>query len=300
MSERTVAVVGAGGFLGSALTAALGRAGEPVAEYTRSFPFRSADGSLHPGVTAARTVFWLASDINPAVAEARPECVRSDRELFAAFVASVRLLPDPPRLVLISSGGTVYDSAFPPPYSEESRVAPRGAYGRAKLDLEAVLAGAGLPPGRGVTLRVANAYGPGQPAVSGQGVLGYWLRSAARGEPLVVYGDPETTRDYVHIDDITAAFVAVHRATTVLPPVLNVGSGRPTTLHELALTVLDVVGEPRPELRFEPARAFDVPRTWLDVRLAAAAVGWRPVVDIRTGVESAWAWLHSALAAEPQ
>jgi UDP-glucose 4-epimerase len=292
-------VIGANGFLGSALTAALERSGEPVAEYTRSVPFLSQDGVLDRGVAAARTVFWLASSINPAVAESRPDRVEADRRGFAALISSIRLIPKPPRLVLISSGGTVYDPSTPPPYSEDAPVRPRGAYGQAKLELETLLADAGLPAGQAVTLRIANAYGPGQPAASGQGVVAYWLRSAMRGEPLVVYGDPETTRDYLYVDDITQALLAVHRATGPLPPVLNIGSGRPTTLHDLARTVLDVAADPRLRLSFEPARTFDVPQTWLDIGLAAAALGWRPAVSLREGIGSTWLSIRSALAGIP-
>jgi UDP-glucose 4-epimerase len=293
-------VIGASGFLGSALTAELERSGEPVAEYTRSVPFLSQDGVLDRGIAEARTVFWLASSINPAVAESRPDRVVADRREFAALISAIRLIPKPPRLVLISSGGTVYDPTTPPPYSEDAPVRPRGAYGRAKLDLEALLAGADLPPGQAVTLRIANAYGPGQPAVSGQGVVAYWLRSAVRGEPLVVYGEPETTRDYLHVDDITQALLAVHRATAALPPILNIGSGRPTTLRELALTVLDVAADPRLRLSFEPARTFDVPRTWLDIGLAAATLGWRPAVSLRDGIGSTWQSIRSALDGIPR
>jgi len=183
---ETVAVIGAGGFLGSALTIVLGRARAQVAEYTRSVPFLPPGGELHRGVAQARTVFWLASSINPAVAEARPDQVHADRKAFEGLIASVGFLTNPPRLILVSSGGTVYDPTQPPPYSEGAPVRPGCAYGRAKLELETLLAGAGLPPGRAVTLRVANAYGPGQPAARGQGVLAHWLRSAATGEPLVV------------------------------------------------------------------------------------------------------------------
>lgn len=282
----SVAVIGAAGFLGRALVAAAGRSGVPVAAYTRATPFLSPDGTPDGGLARSRTVFWLASSINPALAESDPGLVRADREAFAALLRAVRTLPEPPRVVLLSSGGTVYDPAAPPPYRESAPTAPRGAYGRAKLELEAMLGGAG------VTVRVANVYGPGQPAVSGQGVVGYWLRAAARGEHLVVYGEPATTRDYVYVDDVAGALLAVHAAAAP-PPVLNVGSGEPTSLKELADTVLDVVGDPRLRWDREPARGFDVPHTWLDVSLAASALGWRATTPLRDGLAAAWRSVRS-------
>jgi UDP-glucose 4-epimerase len=285
----SVAVIGAAGFLGSALVSAAGRSGVPVAAYTRATPFLSPRGSPDQGLARSRTVYWLASSINPALAESDPGRVRADREAFAALLRAVRTLPEPPRVVLLSSGGTVYDPAAPPPYGESSPTRPRGAYGRAKLELEAML-GAGHAVG--VTVRASNVYGPGQPAVSGQGVVGHWLRAAARGEHLVVYGEPETTRDYVYVDDVTSALLAVHAAESV-PPLLNVGSGEPTSLKELADTVLDVVGDPALRWDQEPARGFDVPRTWLDISLARAAIGWAPSTPLRDGLAAAWRSVRS-------
>jgi UDP-glucose 4-epimerase len=281
----TVAVVGAGGFLGRALVGAAHRSRVPVAAYTRAIPFLSPDGTPDAGLARSRTVYWLASSVNPALAEADPERVLADREAFAALLRAVRVLPEPPRVVLLSSGGTVYDPADPPPYQESSATAPRGAYGRAKLDLEADLRASGVP---GVAVRPSNVYGPGQPAGPGQGVVAHWLRAAARGEHLTVYGEPESTRDYVFVDDMVRALLALDVHVGPVPPVVNVGSGDPTSLKELADTVLEVVGDPALRWEREDARGFDVPHTWLDVALARDALGWRPSTPLRDGLASAW------------
>ncbi len=291
-----MAVVGAGGFLGTALTSAARRAGLPLVGYTRAHPCVAADGTPAPGLAAARTVFWLASAINPALAEVSPELVRADREAFVALLTGLRRLARPPRVVLLSSGGTVYDPAVPPPYAETAPTRPRTAYGRAKLGLEAALAAAGLPDP--VTVRVANVYGPGQPAVSGQGVVGYWLRAAAEGEPLTLYGDPESTRDYVYLADVAAALLAVHRAAAP-PPVLNVGSGEPTSLRQLAGAVRDAVGDPELRLRTRPTRGFDRAHTWLDVGLVGRALGWRPTTPLAVGLAAAWSAARAGHPAAP-
>lgn len=283
-ADSGMAVVGAAGFLGTALVAAARRDGVPVAAYTRAAPPVTARGDADRRLARAGTVFWLASSINPAVAELCPERAPADLAAFRALLRAVGRLPRPPRVVLLSSGGAVYDPTLPPPYRETSPVRPLGAYGRAKLDLEAALAASDLPA---TVLRVSNVYGPGQPAVSGQGVVGHWLRAAARGEHLTVYGDPATTRDYVYVDDVAAALLAVHAAPAV-PPVLNLGSGRPTTLAELAGLLLAAVGDPALRLERRPARGFDVPHTWLDIRLAATALGWRATTPLEAGLARCW------------
>lgn len=279
-----IAVVGAAGFLGTALVGAAAAAGVPVEAFTRAVPAVGRDGVADPRLAATGTVFWLAASVNPALAEAHPDRVATDLAAFGSLLRALRELPRPPRVVLLSTGGAMYDPDAPPPYREDAPAHPRGAYGRLKLAMEAELAAADVP---GVALRVSNVYGPGQPAVSGQGVVAYWLQAAAAGRHLTVYGDPGTTRDYVYLADVLDALLAVHAADTV-PAVVNIGSGRPTSLGELAELLLAVVGDPRRRLEQRPARGFDVPHTWLDVRLAADALGWSPTTDLRTGLRLAW------------
>lgn len=287
MTAPAVAVVGASGFLGRAVVAALDSGGVPVEPYTRSRPF-SAGARVDPGIAGARAVVWLATSVNPQLAEQEPSRVAADARTFATLLDGLAALPAPPRVVLLSSGGTVYDPAARPPYAETAPVAPAGAYGRAKLALEEALRGSGLP---GVALRVANAYGPGQPARAGQGVVAYWLRAALDGHAPVIYGEPTTTRDYVYVGDVAEAVVRAATVPGEVPPVVNVGSGRPTSLADLARVVLDVTGRPDVEPGHEPRRSFDVPHTWLAVDLAAAALGWRPRTPLREGVAAAWAAL---------
>ncbi len=274
-----VAVIGAHGFLGRALVQALHQAGVPTAEFTRATPFS-------PDACAARTVYYLASSINPAIAERQPELVDADRRQFDDFLTGLVRAGSPAVVVLSSSGGTVYDPTAVPPYAETSPVRPRGRYGTAKLALEERLRASGL---RHVVLRISNVYGPGQPTGTGQGVIAHWLVAAAKGEPIVLYGNPEASRDYVYVDDVADALVRA--GTAAAPPappapVINVGSGVPTTLASLAGIVRDVTGEL--EIRSEGDRGFDVARTWLDVRLAAEALGWAPHTPLAAGIRRTW------------
>ncbi len=285
--DRPAAVIGANGFIGSAVVARLHADGVPVWSFTRGVPFVSSSGRLDPAVEASRTVFWLAASVNPAVAEERPDLVEADQAAFETLLAGLEAIDDPARVVLLSSGGTVYDPDAEPPYREDGPLRPVTAYGRAKLRLERALAGARLPAGHGVVVRVANAYGPGQPVGRGQGVIAHWLRAAAAGDPLVLLGDPGTVRDYVYIGDIADALARIHQVASV-PPVLNVGSGSPLSLGELASIIVDVVDDPAIEIHVRPARTFDLSRTWLDVRLAEAALGWRAQTSMADGVRASW------------
>lgn len=276
-----VAVVGAAGFIGRALTRTLEAAGTGTVGFTREQPPVGEDGRLAPGVRGARAIVWAAASISPAVAESRPDLVEADERAVSSLLEGLRREGSDARVVYLSSGGTVYDTTAPAPFAEDSPCAPVGAYGRSKLAVEQLVR---AHPGS-VVARVANAYGPGQPSVAGQGVIAHWMRAIRGGEPVVLYGSPDTARDFVYIDDIATALAAVVAAGSP-PPVVNVGSGRATTLGELLDAVRSVAGEVEVDQR--EGRAFDVSRTWLDISLARRELGWEPAVTIEEGVARAW------------
>jgi UDP-glucose 4-epimerase len=177
------AVCGASGFIGSRLAATLEQRGVRVARFARSTPILGSDGGLAPGLAEASTVFYLATSLSPAVAEKSPDLVVAEREAFTELLGRLRKEGRRPTIVLTSSGGTVYDPSAYPPYREDTPALPGTAYGRAKRDLERDLLSwdKALNP---VILRLANVYGPGQPAARGYGVLPHWLRALATGEKL--------------------------------------------------------------------------------------------------------------------
>lgn len=287
-TDSCAAVVGAAGFLGQALGAALASDGVRVVRFTRHDPCLSSSGSLATGLIDADTVFWAASTVNPATAESRPARVSADHTAFLAVLDAFSTRPGRRRLVLLSSGGTVYDPDGRPPYSETAATRPIGAYGRAKLAMESALTAAGGALGAAVSARVSNAYGPGQPAREGQGVIAHWLAAATAGRPLQLFGDPATVRDFVYVGDVAQALLRIHRHEGALPGVVNVGSGTPTRLGELADLVLGVVGDPGLGLEQATSRSFDVTRTWLDSTLAERVLGWSARTSLRRGVEQTW------------
>lgn len=289
MDRSTVAVVGAGGFVGSALTAHLAKEGRESVGFTRKKPVIDEDGALVPELARCGVVCWLATVINPYLAATEPGLVERELLTFGSFLTAVAGLSDPPRVVLASSGGTIYDTDAVPPYRESSPVRPRAEYGRAKLRLEEMLHAAPVP---GVVLRIANAYGPGQPVAPGQAVIAHWMHAIIQGRPITVFGSLDTARDYVYVDDIAAAFAAAAAAAGPLPGVINIASGEPTPLSVLLELLVELVPPGAVEVRRESARSFDVARTWLAVDTARDVLGWVPATPLRDGLAAAWADLR--------
>ncbi|MYT32509.1 MULTISPECIES: NAD-dependent epimerase/dehydratase family protein [unclassified Streptomyces] len=289
---RRAVVIGAGGFIGRKLSAVLNQSGIDTACFTRKAGFISPVGLAYCLLTAD-VVFYLASSINPLLGEQHPERAQADHRLFAELLRRLAQMPDPPAVMLTSSGGTVYDPDVRPPFSEVSSTRATSSYGAAKLALEEELSAYSdtIP---GIILRLSNVYGPGQRATAGQGVLAHWLRSLQEGRPLRIIGDSACTRDYVYIDDVVDCMHRLlHADRSELlaawgnPLVLNVGSGRSTSLAELADVVRTVVDRP---LTFEhlPSRGLDRAHVRLDVRRARDAIGWQARTSLTDGVRAAW------------
>lgn len=280
-----VAVVGAAGLIGGAVVRACGEAAIAALPLTLDRPL-VLDGAVDDDARGVRTVVWSASRINPRMAAEHPELIAADLADLSRAIDALTALPTPPRLITFSSGGTVYGPPGVPPFKETDSVHPVNAYGEAKLAIEALLAASGLDT---VVLRVANAYGPGQRAAHGQGVLAYWMESILAGEPVHLYGDPAATRDYVYIDDIATAVLAAQRA--VAPPaIVNVGSGTATTLDHLLDALRPVVGPRSIHVVRHPPRPTDTLHSTLDSSLARTALGWEPSVSLADGVAAMWRW----------
>jgi UDP-glucose 4-epimerase len=281
--ENRAAVVGAAGFIGSALTRRLREAGVEVDAYTRSVSFLGPHGGLDEKLACVRSVFWLASSIRPATAAGRLSAVEADRTALARLIDGLDASASSARLITVSSGGTVYDTSLPAPYREESPVRAANAYGQAMLEIERLV----RAWGEHSVLRVSNAYGPGQQPRDGQGVIAHWLSAVAAEDPLRLVGSDQVARDYIYIDDVVDALIAASQADGP-PSVVNIGSGQPTTLAELLSLISDAVSPQRVEVRQEPARVFDAPSTWLDISLARRELGWVPGTTLAAGLGLTW------------
>lgn len=213
----------------------------------------------------------------------------------AAISAGVR------RIVFISSGGTVYGEAEQPLITEAHPLHPVGAYGASKLIAERYLTAMAHHAGvEHVILRPSNVYGRDQAHDQPQGVVEHWLRAALRGQDGATWNSLDTERDYLHIDDLlTALDLAV--SAPLRHSVLNVGTGKGTTLAALAGLIGEAAGHPFRVVEQRMPQAA-VRRNVLDAGRIRACWGWSPQVSLAEGVRRAWAALAatgSAPAARP-
>lgn len=142
------------------------------------------------------------------------------------------------------------------------------------------------------TLRLYSVYGPWEdprrlmPAVMLHGLAGGY-------SPLVA---PETARDFVYIDDVVDAYLlAAERPLSDPGAIYNVGSGRQSTLREVASLSRDLFG-----LKGEPVWGSMAPRSWdttvwvSDSRKIQEELSWRPRVSLQRGMEQFARWFRQS------
>lgn len=199
------------------------------------------------------------------------------------------------RVVFASTGGALYGNGAPIPTPETFVPQPLSPYGASKQAAEAFVAtqarSQGLP---NVVLRLGNVYGPRQNAHGEAGVVAIFSDKILAGETPVAYGHGKPTRDYVHVADVTRAFVLAADAGT--PGTFNVGSGKETSVSEL-YDVLQRAAGTNLEPRLEPLRPGELDRSAIDSSAAAEAFGWRSQVSVEEGVADTFRWYAAAQAA---
>jgi UDP-glucose 4-epimerase len=116
----------------------------------------------------------------------------------------------------------------------------------------------------------------------------------ASGNPITIWGDGEVVRDYVYIGDAVDALVksASYVATPNGPRIFNVGAGRGYSLNQLIEAMRKTLNV-EIDVKYTGGRPEDVPSNVLDISAAKNALGWKPVVDLETGLARTWTWLQS-------
>jgi len=292
-------ITGAAGFLGSSLANYLAREGHQVRgldDLSAGDPHAlSPDVLFTRGDVNDRPKLWtLLQDVDCvyhlAARVSVPESVLYPREYNAVNVAGTVSLMEAlrdvgVRRVVYISSGAVYGSQVEQPLKECSTPNPSSPYAVSKLAGEFYVRTIGDLWGiESVSLRVFNAYGPGQhlPA-SHPPVIPSYLRNAVRDGSLIVHGQGSQTRDYVFVDDVVRCMVAAATAPGLDNAVINVGSGSETSVRELIRLIIDMTGS-KAEVIYNPRTDAGVSRMCADLSLARERLGFQPRVSLSEGL----------------
>jgi UDP-glucuronate 4-epimerase len=192
------------------------------------------------------------------------------------------------RLVYASSS-SVYGDDVAIPMREDAMVQPVSPYGVTKLAAEHLChlyyLNHGVPA---VSLRYFTVYGPRQ-----RPDMGFYRFFSAliEGRPVVQFGDGLQTRDFTFITDIVAATAAA--AVQGVPGrVYNIGGGSRVSLRDVFEIIAGVSGR-RLEIDHQPVQKGDMRDTYADTSRARADLGFRPSVDLETGLHAMFTWMEA-------
>ncbi|MBI2781896.1 MAG: NAD-dependent epimerase/dehydratase family protein [Chloroflexi bacterium] len=301
----STSVIGGAGFLGAELTRllvesgrdvkVLGRQPEPRRQLPGAARYVSGDygnrADLLRILDGADEVIHLAYSTVPQTSAEDPVF-----DIVSNLPASVQLLNHAAalavgKLLIVSSGGTVYGKTGTEPIREDHPTNPISPYGITKLMIEKyagmVHSTSGLHV---VVVRPANVYGNTQQSHGGQGFIPAAIKAILDRNEVPVFGARGGVRDYIHVSDVARGVLA---ALEVGVPggTYNIGTGTGRdnleVLRELEPLAADAGFPVLP--RILPERVFDVPYNVLDSRRLREVSGWRAEIEFAPGVAGVFA-----------
>lgn len=297
-----VLVTGASGFVGYAVAALLTERGHDVIGLTRSATSKLPDhvervhGDLSPGTLSSALdeidgVCHLAA--RTRVRESLSDPLGYWQTNVGGTLALLHAMSVTPssRLVLASTCG-VYGDNTGRPISESVATAPTSPYGTSKLAADsAALDLAGTGAIGAVCLRAFNISGalPGHPDLDETRLIPRMMAVQRGTAPeLIVNGEGDAIRDFVHVADMAAAFaLALEACEPGMAKTYNIGSGRPTRVRDVITVTEQVTGRPVARRHVPPA---DEPQELLaDSSAIRADLGWDPRrSELREIIGDAW------------
>jgi len=307
MDKRTL-VIGGGGFIGMHLIASLlsygrrvtviGRSKVPAYPLPDEVKYCSGDfgelGFISGLLDEHQEVIHLAYATVPNTSFDNPLT-----DLLQNLPPTVQLFAEVAkrgaRLILVSSGGTVYGEADRLPIMENHPTNPISPYGVTKLTLEKYAHLYAVTHGLEVIfVRPGNAYGVGQRPYIGQGFISTALSSMMNSQEIKIFGESGSIRDYVYVTDIAAGIVSVLESGH-LSETYNIGSGvgrsNMDVVQAISLLVVDRGAEAL--VKHLPERVFDVKTNILDSTKLSLHTGWKPKIEFNDGLVKTRDWLRS-------
>jgi nucleoside-diphosphate-sugar epimerase len=303
----TVVVTGGAGFIGSNLARSLVDAARPVrvVDDLSTGSEANLDGldveflredvrdlqAMRRALDGAEVVFHLAA--LPSVARSMADPLRTHSVnvdgttsvLMAALQAGIRR-------VVYASSSSVYGDIPTLPKHEGMAPSPRSPYAAAKLAAEAYCQAFARAYGlETVSLRFFNVFGPAQdPSSPYAAVIPRFLARMLAGERPEIYGDGHQSRDFTFVENaMRACLLAAAAGPEAAGEAMNVACGSRITLLDLVATLNDILGTDL-QPTFAAPRPGDVRHSLASIEKASELLGYRPVMDVSSGLRATAEW----------
>jgi nucleoside-diphosphate-sugar epimerase len=301
-------VTGGAGFIGSHIVELLVRRGARVrvldnfvtGKRENIVPFLGAielvEGDVRDLATCRTSAAGIDSVLHQAALASVPRSVEDPILADAVNVAGtlnmlVAARDAGARSFVLASSSAVYGDAPGLPQREGEEGAPLSPYAAGKRAGENYCrVFSSLYGLRTVALRYFNVFGPRQdPASQYAAVIPHFIARMLRGEPPVIYGDGEQSRDFIYVGDVAEANLLAAAAPGLRGEAVNIARGSGTTVSALAARINAVLGTHIAPVH-EAARPGDVRRSCADISAAAGRLGFRPAVPFEEGLERTIRW----------
>jgi len=229
-------------------------------------------------------VFHLAAIVNVPLSVENPLLVNDVNVRGTLNLLEAGLRENVQRFIYVSTCA-VYGEARCLPINEEHPVMPLSPYAISKLAAEHYCKIFHEVHGlETACLRFFNVYGPRQSEGPYSGVITQFISRLRRGKPPIIYGNGEQTRDFVYVQDVVDACVLVLRCKRCVGEVINVGTGKPTTVNELAEALMGPFRRNVAKPEYAPPRAGDIQHSYADISKAERVLSYKPKFTLRQGL----------------
>ncbi len=288
-------VTGGSGFIGRHVVQKLLEAGYDVLIYdieepSLEEPFIRGDirdfSSVKDAMRGSHRVVHLAAIVSAVEAMKNPSKTVETNVIGTFNVIEAARRNDIGKIVYAGSVA-VYGEPEYLPIDEDHPTIPKNVYGASKLSGESLLAGYHGNYGLNyVSLRFFNVYGPYMRPGPYAGVIYKFLERIKEGNPLLIEGDGRQTRDFVYVEDVANAVIKALESEE--NGAFNVGTGRETSIIELADLLFEIVGI-YTGVKFSPPRSGDIRRSRANIE-KISKLGWKPGVDLKEGLRRTVNW----------
>ena len=225
-------------------------------------------------------VFFLISATGPSNKDLEMDFKQNVMPTFALLDCCVKKKI---RVLFFSSGGTVYGEPQYLPIKEGHPTNPICAYGMSKMVVERMLEYYHVMYGLDYrVLRISNPYGPGQDPNRRQGVIAVFLAHVLAGKEIEIWGNGETVRDYLFVDDLIEACVKL-LSYAGNERIFNVGSGKGVSLNEILHAIHELLPK-EIHITYKEKRMQDVKTNVLDIARIKQEMNWHPHTDLYDGI----------------